>query len=174
VFAADDQAFYYGNGVVTAHHRYILNYIDLSEFYGESSGYPYTVLDGMLFWVPRPCSDSGCPPVNYFPYNSGLSCPDSAYDPLPGSYNPTDIAAGGWPVKTSDQCASKQPIISDYCLAPGNDTNTADLDPTTGHTWHGKVASVNVGFADGHVETHPTIRMMWHMLGNGDKETWFY
>jgi prepilin-type N-terminal cleavage/methylation domain-containing protein/prepilin-type processing-associated H-X9-DG protein len=173
VFAADNQEFYSGGGGETAHHRYILSYADLTQFYEGDSGYPFIILDGIIFWVPRPCSDADCG-INYFPWNGALSCANSAYDPLATAYNPSDVLAGGWPAKSSDPAASKQPIISDYCRNNGVDTNTADLDPTSGHTWHGSVASVNVGYADGHVETHPKVRMGWHMVGNNGEVTWFY
>ena len=62
-----------------------------------------------------------------------------------------------WPQRTGDASVSLQPIISDYM--EGNGTH----DPSTlpppvagqlgwGHFYGGSLQSVNVGFADAHVE----------------------
>jgi prepilin-type N-terminal cleavage/methylation domain-containing protein/prepilin-type processing-associated H-X9-DG protein len=168
VFAADNARYR------AATHRDILTLNDLSQYYvlptvniyGD-----YIILDGILIWVPRTEAEK-----NYYPWCNGLSDPNNNYDPE-SCYNTNDVALGGWPLKMSDPQASKQPVVSDYCLAGGNirtNGTYAALDPTSGHPYRGKVVSVNVGYADGHVETHALFNINWHMVGNGGEETWFY
>ncbi len=89
-------------------------------------------------------------------------------------YSPYNISQGGWPEKATDAQAAKQPIISDLCRADGNMTNVVNIDPTTGHPYNKALNSVNVGFGDGHVETHPVVRIQWQMTGNNGQESWFY
>jgi prepilin-type N-terminal cleavage/methylation domain-containing protein/prepilin-type processing-associated H-X9-DG protein len=172
VFAADDAAYY---GLT---HRHIQNTGQLSDYYlrhGASIGYPgYIILDCLLFWVPRTGDGS-----DWWPYYAGLSAPNCGGG-FGDAYNAYDLALGGWPLKMSDSQASKQPVVSDLCRANGGNCLTnpnglnALLDPTTGHPWHRNVVSVNIGFADGHVELHPRVVMNWQMVGNDGKETWYY
>jgi prepilin-type N-terminal cleavage/methylation domain-containing protein/prepilin-type processing-associated H-X9-DG protein len=159
-------------------HHHILTWINLSQYYiwwdetGSGSDFDFIRLDNICFWVPR--LDPHQNPPNYYPWAPGLSNPDDSYDPQPPTYNPMDITNGGWPLRTSDQAASKQPVITDYCLNNGSDTNVSDIDVGTGHSFNNKLMGVNVGFADGHVEMHPPARIIWHMKGNGDEQTWMY
>jgi prepilin-type N-terminal cleavage/methylation domain-containing protein/prepilin-type processing-associated H-X9-DG protein len=168
-FNYDDALWYAHSG----HH--IKNYIDLSLYYVwidiSGSGYNFIRLDNICFWVPR--RDPAESPPNYYPWSPGLSNPNDGYDPLT-CYNPIDITNGGWPLKTSDQAASKQPVITDYCLING-DINVTNLSlVVAGHIFNNKTVSCNVGFADGHVETHALARITWHMKGNGGDQTWMY
>jgi prepilin-type N-terminal cleavage/methylation domain-containing protein/prepilin-type processing-associated H-X9-DG protein len=152
-------------------HHYIQSYADLTQFYINPIQNPYgnyIILDNILIWVPRTEAEN-----NYYPYNPGNSDPNNMYDPI-SCYNANDILRGGWPLKTSDQAASLQPVVSDYCLANGVNTSVSAIDPGTGHSFHGTVASCNAGYADGHVETHPPSKITWHMMGNQNEETWFY
>jgi prepilin-type N-terminal cleavage/methylation domain-containing protein/prepilin-type processing-associated H-X9-DG protein len=165
VFGADDSQYL----AETGHH--IKNCVDLTQFYVHNNPYgDYIILDCLLFWVPRTVqggADVGC----WWPYCPLSKVPD-CYN---NQYNPIDFAIGGWPMKMSDPAASKQPVVSDLCRAPGsNTTSIASLDPTTGHPFYRKVVSVNIGFADGHVETHPSVVMKWHIVGNNSEETWWY
>jgi prepilin-type N-terminal cleavage/methylation domain-containing protein/prepilin-type processing-associated H-X9-DG protein len=162
-FNADNTAYFKNS------HHYIQNYAQLTSYYISVNTYGnYIILDNILIWVPRTEAEN-----NYYPYNPGNSNPNNTYDPLT-CYNPIDITNGGWPLRTSDQSASKQPVVSDYCLANGVNTNVSAVDPGTGHSFNNRLVSVNVGFADGHVETHTPVRMTWHMEGNAGEETWFY
>ena len=150
-------------------HHHILNTGNLSQYYITANTYGnYIILDNILFWVPRTVQ-GGADAGNWWPLCS-LSSGNEDND----QYNPIDITNGGWPLKTSDPAASKQPVVSDLCRSDGNNTNVSSIDLTTGHVFNQKLVSVNVGFADGHVETHPPVRMIWHMIGNNNEETWFY
>jgi prepilin-type processing-associated H-X9-DG protein len=166
-FNNDDSQWFDHSG----HH--IKTYIDLTMFYiWRSSGYyGFIILDNINFWVPR--LDSRMTPPNYYPWAAGLSNTNDPYDPIT-CYNPIDITNGGWPLRTSDPAASKQPVITDYCLCNGNNTNVADIDVGTGHWFNNQFTGVNAGFADGHVEMHPPALVRWHMKGNGGFQTWMY
>jgi len=162
-FAADNAAFR------RLTHRDIHTAADLTQYYLAANTYGnYIILDNLLFWVPRTVLQ-GADAGNWWPY-CGLSS-GSEYNDL---YNPIDVAAGGWPLKTSDPAASRQPLVSDLCRSDGNNTNVSSIDLATGHTLGGRLSSVNVGYADGHVETRRPARMDWHMIGNNNEETWFY
>ena len=97
------------------------------------------------WWVPRPSNG------NMFPV------------PTPGTTAP--VGALPWPLKTSDLTAALQPIISDLAEAnkgskdPGSIQNNAPN--FNAHFYNGSLSSINVGFADGHVETHNTISIQW-------------
>ena len=164
-FTADSDAFYSTPGI----HHYIKTVHDLTQYYISVNTYGnYIILDNILIWIPRTEAEN-----NYYPYYAGLSDPNNSYDPET-CYNPIDITNGGWPLKQSDQTVSREPVVSDYCLANGKNTNVSAIDPGTGHFFNGKLSSVNAGFGDGHVETHSPARITWHMEGNAGEETWFY
>jgi prepilin-type processing-associated H-X9-DG protein len=58
-----------------------------------------------------------------------------------------------------DKVAAFQPIITDYCFASSYRTNLSDA--MAGHSAGGAVNSVNLAFADGHVETHGRSQIQW-------------
>jgi prepilin-type N-terminal cleavage/methylation domain-containing protein/prepilin-type processing-associated H-X9-DG protein len=80
------------------------------------------------------------------------------------SYSPSrmgtvSLNTNGWPLRAEDKIAAYQPIISDYCNAAGVQTNVAAA--MNGHSFANKLRSVNLGFADGHVETHSKSIIQW-------------
>jgi len=70
----------------------------------------------------------------------------------------------GWPTRIEDASAAIQPILTDYCFAPGEQKDTARAG--AGHSIGNKVLSVNLAFADGHVETRPFKQIQWQYYGN--------
>ncbi len=114
----------------------------------HSTGAPATAFPVLFhcWWVPR-----------LFSSFSTLTFPS----PLSGTCRTPD----GWPVKTTDQIASRQPIISDYCYSSGGagDTNVADC--LAGHSIGNNLRSVNVTYGDGHVETHARALVQWQYSG---------
>jgi prepilin-type processing-associated H-X9-DG protein len=114
----------------------------------HSAGAPSTTFPVLFhcWWVPRQ--------FNSF---SPLMFPSSAL----GTCRTTD----GWPVKTTDLIAARQPIISDYCYSSGGagDTNVAHC--LSGHSLGGLLRSVNSTFGDGHVETHQREEVQWQYYG---------
>jgi prepilin-type processing-associated H-X9-DG protein len=165
-FKYDDSQWYAHSG------RHIKTYVDLTEYYvwlDSMSGYNFIRLDNICFWVPR--LDPAEAPPNYYPWSPGLSNPADSYNPI-SCYNPIDITNGGWPLRTSDPAATKQPVITDYCLFNGGGTNVSDI--VGGHWFNNTFTGVNVGFADGHVEMHPPALVRWHMEGNGGLQAWMY
>ena len=98
------------------------------------------------WWVPRELSDGKMFPT---PETSGTST----------------RTKDGWPTKLEDPVAPFQPIITDLCLAEGHN-NTNVLNARIGHPIENGVASVNLAFADGHVETKNGSQIQWQQSGN--------
>jgi prepilin-type N-terminal cleavage/methylation domain-containing protein/prepilin-type processing-associated H-X9-DG protein len=141
--AADD--WYYRN-----FHRHIVTTANLNQY--AASFFGSWCLIKQDWWVPRAAVD-----------NTGAT---TGMYPVPGALSPTGQTfptnTVGWPVKSSDKIASRAPIISDYCTAyPGTSTNITDISPTTAHFYGNTFSSVNVGFADGHVELHNRAKIQW-------------
>jgi len=111
-------------------------------------GYPGFCRIDHAWWVPRISSGT-----TYFPAtNTGTArLPD------------------GWPRKTTDNCASVNPIISDKNCANGWNTNVNGIMNTIingGHFFNGVNVSINTTYADGHTEIVPKSKMQWQWYGN--------
>ncbi len=128
-----------------------------------------------LWWVPRETILSG----------RGPTMPDGgSLFPWPNWGGPVNAPAGAlpWPQKTSDASVSKQPIISDLAEYNGSSTNININDipnPVAGqigwgHFYNGTLQSLNVGYADGHVETHTRENIAWQYSGNLGNQSYFY
>jgi prepilin-type processing-associated H-X9-DG protein len=105
------------------------------------------------WWVPRPVAKN------------------SAYSfPVPGYAGTQARDTNGWPRRLEDRVATTQPVISDWCDAPGFNKNLSAAQ--AGHPIGGKVQSVNLGFADGHVESHSRIQIQWQYVS--PQRTAFY
>jgi prepilin-type N-terminal cleavage/methylation domain-containing protein/prepilin-type processing-associated H-X9-DG protein len=127
-------------------HRHIVNIIDLNLYLTIRSGFAWALINHD-WWVPRNSAGVGSPPQLF---------------PAPGvGKTPGDLDAPGWPVKSSDRIAPTQPIISDYCVAPQSSQDISGIFPTTAHFFSGGLSSINVGFADGHVELHNRVTIQW-------------
>lgn len=140
------------------YHRHIANLTDLNralQIHGGLSGAFVTLYHA--WWVPRLLN--GDP---RYPFPSPTMAGTSAHN------------TNGWPSRVTDRIAGKQPIISDYCYGPG--TNTTGM--LAGHSMGSQVANVNLGFADGRVETHQRSVIQWQYQSlqtlNGQPETAFY
>jgi len=98
------------------------------------------------WWVPRPIAN------------------DMRYMfPSPNLAGTLSRSTNGWPRKPDDPVARFQPIITDYCYAPGVQTNTARM--AAGHPMAGKVMAVNAGYATGQVESRPRQIIQWQYSG---------
>jgi prepilin-type processing-associated H-X9-DG protein len=106
------------------------------------------------WWVPRRVSTTS---ANSFP--------------VPGYAGSSSRGTNGWPSRMEDRTAALQPIISDYCYTAGFQTNVALA--RAGHSLGSKLLSVNLAFADGHVETHSRNAIQWQYSGGGNA-TAFY
>lgn len=138
------------------YHRHIANLTDLNralQIRGGLSGAFVTLYHA--WWVPRML---GSGPSQFpSPNMMGTTCRDT----------------NGWPSRVTDRMAGRQPIISDYCNAPPPpimNTNTAFM--SNGHSAGNRVANVNLGFADGRVETHQRILIQWQYVSG--QQTAFY
>jgi prepilin-type N-terminal cleavage/methylation domain-containing protein len=136
------------------YHRHIGNLTDLNrelQIRGGLSGSFVTIFHA--WWVPRMLgnnSNSQFPS----PANTATQCRDT----------------NGWPSRVTDRMAGRQPVISDFCNAADKSTNSTAM--LNGHSLGNKVANVNVGFADGRVETHQKLIIQWQYISG--QETAFY
>jgi prepilin-type N-terminal cleavage/methylation domain-containing protein/prepilin-type processing-associated H-X9-DG protein len=120
----------------------IVNALRLPHSQGAAStGFPVLF---HCWWVPR-----------LFNAASSLTFPS----PTSGTARLPD----GWPAKTTDIMAARQPITSDYCYAAAGDTSVADAQ--AGHAVGNSLRSLNVTYGDGHVETHPRSLILWQYIG---------
>jgi prepilin-type N-terminal cleavage/methylation domain-containing protein len=132
----------FGHGIVTP------NDLDNALKLPHSAGAPSTSFPVLYhcWWVPR-----------------GYPGDSKPADVFPSATSGTCRTTDGWPVKTTDLIASRQPILSDYCHASGGDTNVAHaLD---GHSVGNNLRSVNSTYGDGHVETHSRGGVLWQYYG---------
>jgi prepilin-type N-terminal cleavage/methylation domain-containing protein/prepilin-type processing-associated H-X9-DG protein len=136
------------------YHRRILNLTDLNRWMqlrNSGGGGKFAVLYH-AWWVPRM---TGADARFQFPTAT-----------LSGT---TTQNTNGWPTRLEDRTAAHQPIVSDYCYAPKVQTNTAAM--RAGHSVNEKVSSVNLAFADGHVESHQRSVIRWQYIA---VDTTFY
>lgn len=91
----------------------------------------------------------------------------------------------GWPSKLSDRSSSTIPFISDQCFSgygttPDTDpaninlTGTGTVRKTSGHAFAKRLESVNLAFADGHVETRKRLLIKAQYYGDSGAACWFY
>lgn len=151
--------------------RYISSLADLSLWFSTAKsvdgGYSKLLHD---WWVPRTTAlDRGFS----FP---GLASPNIAN---------TNINPYGWPAKTTDLAAPVSPIISDLAEVSPASKNVNSINPgQTGanpnyvwgnaHFYGRALSSINVGFADGHVELHNAVTIQWQFSGNENQQSYFY
>ena len=145
-------AWFYKNGIPS--HRFIAGIGDLNQWFtdylkggrSQNSGYAKLLHD---WWVPR--RNIGDPPDLYFP----------APNPAKNLFAPDDALP--WPLKTSNTSYALQPIISDLAEIGENpgDHNVSDIPKADAHFYNGSLSSINVGYADNHVETHNAISISW-------------
>lgn len=74
-----------------------------------------------------------------------------------------------WPRRLEDPTISTQPMISDWYLGTWDaDRQVVELrNNSGGHQWAGSLRGLNVGFADGHVETRPKALLKWQARSPG-------
>ena len=126
--------------------RGISNTTDLNRYLVQQFG-NFALLNHD-WWVPRTLDNN---PTKLFP-SPGLS----------GTVTRTKDA---WPQKLDDPVAAVQPIISDLTAAEGvRVTNVAKA--FGGHRFANNMRSVNLGYADGHVELRPRAIIQWQHSGN--------
>jgi prepilin-type N-terminal cleavage/methylation domain-containing protein len=119
---------------------------DLTAYYDQE--YHYFALLNHNWWVPR-CG------------------PDGKMFPDPNDGTGEARLPNGWPNKTSDACATINPIISDYFEGDVArlDTNVNEL--TYGaHFFNGRLINCNTTYADGHTVSVPKNQIQWQWFGN--------
>ncbi|HVU26429.1 MAG TPA: prepilin-type N-terminal cleavage/methylation domain-containing protein [Verrucomicrobiae bacterium] len=164
-----------GTGL-SAQHRDITSIGDLSKWFSTAKsvngGYSKLLHD---WWAPRTSGLSG-----------GFTFPTLT---TPNDLANTNSNPYGWPAKTSDKAASVSPIISDLAEIGGTSQDPSNIHPgqtganTTSsttyawgnaHFYSGALNSINLGFADGHVESHNRSQIQWQFSGNSSQNSYFY
>jgi prepilin-type processing-associated H-X9-DG protein len=116
------------------------------------------------FWVPRKSYDNA---------TDDQAWPSTTF--VNGTAAPWNNL--GWPRKQSDKVVGYQPIISDEAevfTGSSMDTNANDISPSQAHFYNGVLSSINVGYGDGHVETHLGQNVRWQYAGQNNQTTTFY
>jgi prepilin-type N-terminal cleavage/methylation domain-containing protein/prepilin-type processing-associated H-X9-DG protein len=101
-----------------------------------------------------------------------------------------DPVVMGWPRKTSDRSVTAIPFVSDQCFSGYGTTasqNTKDINLVgannppvnkskkfSGHVYSRAFQSVNLTFADGHVDTKKIQKLKAHYSGDNGNAFWFY
>ncbi len=151
-------AAFYLNG--TPGHSSIQTVDQLNLFFTSTWGRSINGNYGKLYhewWVPRKTTlSAGLYPV---PNQNGQTAPTNA---LP------------WPARTSDASASLQPILSDLAEGSGSSTDPKTIPNNLAHFQNGNLSSVNVGFADGHVELHGKSKITWQFTSPGNQLSTYY
>lgn len=102
---------------------------------------------------------------NYWVKRVGGQGADGFYPNFDGAnaaYDKSDAGIYGWPYKTTDKCIARVPFISDLLYSsnaivpPANPILSAN-GQSMGHYFYGKLAGVNLSFADGHVSLQPPL-----------------
>jgi len=125
------------------------------------------------WWVPRTSglSQAGPPAGNgayWFPQ----------FNPAKPQYCPPGCP--GWPLKSSDRVAGYQPVITDLAEYNGDaskfthDKDLAVIPEGDAHFYNGALSSINLGYADGHVDLHNPVAVQWQFTGNGGAQSYFY
>jgi prepilin-type N-terminal cleavage/methylation domain-containing protein len=169
-----NEEFHYGTSAglgLSAQHRDIGSIADLSKWFSTAKSvngnYSKLLHD---WWVPRTTSLSG-----------GYSFPGVV---APNVAN-TNANPYGWPAKTTDQAASISPIISDLAEVSPASQNINTLNPGqvgvnpnyvwgNAHFYGRNLNSINVGYSDGHVESHNLNALQWQYTGNSGQQSYFY
>jgi len=114
---------------------------DLNRYLAARYNSTFAILSHS-WWVPR------------------LTAPNAHFSfPVPGFAGTRSQVTDGWPTRMEDRVAAFQPILTDYCFATGYQTNVEEAQ--AGHPLGGEVQSVNLLFADGHVDPHSQTEIEW-------------
>jgi len=93
-----------------------------------------------------------------------------------------------WPQKLTDATAGLLPFITDKCMnGNGSDSGGGDqaaaapappalppIDKNSSHFFNGQFSGLNLGFADGHVESHNYAQIRFQYAGDGGDICYFY
>ena len=83
-----------------------------------------------------------------------------------------------WPQRVSDATVSTQPMITDWIVGEwDSDRNEAVIhDNSGGHQYlkYGSARNINLGFADGHVETKPKALLRWQARPSTGSHVYVY
>ena len=123
---------------------------DSNEFHRKNFGSFAILLHS--WWVPRPAGGN-----TWFPSPPNVRVPRGQE-----AHRHED----GWPLRATDIQATRQPILTDRCQHSVASGRPSIDRAGEGHSFQGKVMSVNLLFGDGHVETRPRARLEWRYSGN--------
>jgi prepilin-type processing-associated H-X9-DG protein len=96
---------------------------------------------------------------------------------IPTQFGNTAAKIYGWTQKTTDRGVALVPFITDECYSGYGttvSTNYSDINSASAHFQGKNLNSVNCGFADGHVETHPKAKIRPQYVGDGGLSYWWF
>jgi prepilin-type N-terminal cleavage/methylation domain-containing protein/prepilin-type processing-associated H-X9-DG protein len=148
----------------------IHNVEDLGRALQKEYGYSFVVAYHS-WWVPRRRNGSEIQMFPY-PYISGVIAPQR----YPGTATRVKGYDGIWPRTAADKTAMTLPILTDKCrtkdFSSGTDPDK-DIVETLGHSHAGKCRSINMAYADGHVESRQRGVFLWEYT-SARPQTSFY
>ena len=132
--------------------------VSLDDFVDEKKNFSKAVFMPVDFhwWVPRRLGDSSLEFPD--PQRMKTRVPDA------------------WPRRLDDPTISTMPIISDWILGFWDEahTNAVIHGGTGGHVWSGDIRNLNLGFADGHVETRSKAQLRWQVVSHDGQYGYVY
>ena len=138
-----------GITTITALNAYFTGTATYDNIPGRSNNGYYSKLY-WSWWVPR--------------YNNLAEAAGSLFPATNYSVNSTaQVPPGciGWPQKSSDTLAGREPILSDLAEGPAGQTVASSIYNTDAHFYGGALDSVDVCYGDGHVELHGRNIVQW-------------
>ncbi|MGH7992657.1 MAG: hypothetical protein ACREDQ_04015 [Limisphaerales bacterium] len=84
-----------------------------------------------------------------------------------------------WPLHTSDKWAGSNPIMTDTLFDgdksdQGGEPWSQTFFPAGGHPYGGKIANINLLYADGHVVVHNANQFIWTWISGNNQYANFY
>jgi prepilin-type N-terminal cleavage/methylation domain-containing protein len=131
--------------ILTYHHG-LITIADLTDYYTRTYG--WFALINHNWWVPRE--------------NGGTMTP------VPDNGAGEARLPNGWPTKTTDACATVNPIVSDLCDSSIGGVVEMNVNSVTNgaHFFNRRLMSVNTTYADGHTVSVPKTSVRWEWYGN--------
>ncbi len=143
-FDADNTAYRAGYG------HDIITIPDLTQALLYTGGNTFDIIRHSL-WIPRTRNK-----VQWYPWPN-----DGTKITTQGQVNTLTTASLGWPLKPTDPTAPLNPLLTDRWGGWATPNPDAGTSASNGHGYNSKIDSLNLCFADGHVESKKRANVTW-------------